>query len=90
MASVVTEPRPITIRREDDGRVVILDAEWPPVTTIADCLIRQSVDDRITLRYPLLIIRLDNARAVYRVDTLELGTWKAVLVEGHIEGRGRL
>jgi hypothetical protein len=72
----------ICVQREEDGSLVLATADWPPTTLIDHALIGDA-EHRIVLRYPYLIIRLDNARAVYRVTTCEHGVWTGTLVESH-------
>lgn len=74
--------QPICVRREDDGSIVLVDADWPEITEVADALVGDD-EHRLVLRYPYLIIRLDNAHAVYRVGSCEHGTWTGTLVESH-------
>ena len=57
-----------------------LCGSWPPSTQILEGITR--LEPWVTLRYPYLVIRLENARAVYRVSTLEGGKWAAELLEG--------
>jgi hypothetical protein len=78
--------RPITIRRADDGKVFLTDPAWPELTEIADALLHAAEPEAMRLRYPYLLIRLANARAVYRVESCERGVWRGTLVEGWVDG----
>jgi hypothetical protein len=77
------EPRYICVRSDGAGRLFLEEPEWPLRALIADDLVR--TEDRIHLSYPYLSIRLDNAHAVYRVDTCERGLWTGALVESYLE-----
>lgn len=75
------DARAVTITKDHAG-VRLLDETWPPVMEFSDELVRSGAEGRLVLRHPWLTIRLDNAHAVYRVDTCEQGVWTGALVEG--------
>jgi hypothetical protein len=75
---------PISVRTEADGRVVLAMPTWPARTAISGALVRTADPEMLSLRYPLLTLRLSNAHAVYRVETCDRDVWAASLVEGWV------
>ena len=69
----------IVVVERAPGRPELVGA-WPRETKILEGIAR--LEPWVTLRWPYLVIRLENARAVYRVSTLEGGKWAAELLEG--------
>lgn len=81
-----SDAEPITMHAQyvEDRSLVYLVGTWPGVTAISAAFLRTADHDYVRLAYPFVMIRFENARAVYRVDTCDRGTWRATLVEGHI------
>lgn len=86
-AAGANEGTAIRIKRESDDRVLLVGG-WPDLALITNEIVK-SGDPRVVYRYPSLTFHLDNAHAVYRLDTCDRGIWIGVLVEGHMDGKGK-
>lgn len=75
--------------RVSGGRGIELVGDWPAVARMCDDFVLRSNEACVRVRYPFMSVRFSNARAVYRVETRDLGMWNAVLVEGYAERENR-